>query len=207
MDLNDLMVKRHMTRAELCRMSGVPDSTLRGILSGGVQLERCQAGTLYRVAKAVNTTMEELLDGTMAAPKPEYPPSRPVHEAGSLMPFYVLLDAVTGILRSEGDLAFMRQLRQTDWIGRYDRHRMHRAALLLLGLNDFLCRKHGITPDSRYDALRHLRLDRPVYSLDTLEKDDCGSFDQAKAWAENHAIPELARFSIFLTEDDLHPKE
>ena len=61
--------------------------------------------------------------------------------------------------------------------------------------------------DSRYDALRHLRLDRPVYSLDTLEKDDCGSFDQAKAWAENHAIPELARFSIFLTEDDLHRKE
>ena len=118
MDLNDLMVKRHMTRAELCRMSGVPDSTLRGIVSGGVQLERCQAGTLYRLAKAVNTTMEELLDGTMAAPKPEYPPSRPVHEAGSLMPFYVLLDAVTGILRSEGDLAFMRQLRQTDWIGR-----------------------------------------------------------------------------------------
>ena len=207
MDLNDLMVKRHMTRAELCRMSGVPDSTLRGILSGGVQLERCQAGTLYRVAKAVNTTMEELLDGTMAAPKPEYPPSRPVHEAGSLMPFYVLLDAVTGILLSEGDLAFMRQLRQTDWIGRYDRHRMYRAALLLLGLNDYLCRKHGITPDSRYDALRHLRLDRPVYSLDTLEKDDCGSYEQAKAWAENHAIPELARFSIFLTEDDLHRKE
>ena len=57
MDLNDLMVKRHMTRAELCRMSGVPDSTLRGIVSGGVQLERCQAGTLYRLAKAVNTTM------------------------------------------------------------------------------------------------------------------------------------------------------
>ena len=207
MDLNDLMVKRHMTRAELCRMSGVPDSTLRGIVSGGVQLERCQAGTLYRLAKAVNTTMEELLDGTMAAPKPEYPPSRPVHEAGSLMPFYVLLDAVTGILRSEGDLAFMRQLRQTDWIGRYDRHRMYRAALLLLGLNDYLCRMHGITPDSRYDALRHLRLDRPVYSLDTLEKDDCGSYEQAKAWAENHAIPELARFSIFLTEDDLHRKE
>ena len=25
--------------------------------------------------------------------------------------------------------------------------------------------------------------------------------------AADHAIPELARFSIFLTEDDLHPKE
>ncbi|MGN0746355.1 MAG: helix-turn-helix domain-containing protein [Aristaeellaceae bacterium] len=206
MYLNDLMAKHHMTREELCRLSGVPDSTLRGILSGGVKLERCQAGTLHRLAKAMNTSVEELLGSTMVEPEPEYPPSRPVHEDGTLMTFYVLLDAVTGKLHAEGELAFVRQIRENDWIGRYYRNRMYRITLFLLGLSDYLCRKHGISPDPRYDTLRHLRLDRPVYSLDTLEKDDCGSFEQAKAWAENHAIPELARFNIFLTEDDLRRK-
>lgn len=203
MYLNDLMAKYHLTRAELCRLSGVPDSTLRGILSGGTQLERCQAGTLYRLAKAMHTTVEKLLDGATAGTESEYPSSRPVHEEGTLMTFYVLLDAVTEMLYSEGNLAFLRHLWENDWIGRYYRHRRYRIALLLLGVNDYLCRKHGIAPNSRYDALRHLRLDRPVYSLDTLEKDDSGSYEQAKTWVEKHRIPELARFSIFMTEDDL----
>ena len=63
MYLNDLMAKRHMTREELYRLSGVPDSTLRGILSGGAQLENCKAGTLYGIAKALHIPMEALLEG------------------------------------------------------------------------------------------------------------------------------------------------
>ena len=46
--------------------------------------------------------------------------------------------------------------------------KLQRELLEILSDIDAVCRKHGITPDSRYDALRHLRLDRPVYSLDTL---------------------------------------
>ena len=47
-------------------------------------------------------------------------------------------------------------------------------------------------------------LDSPVYSLSTLEEyDDPAGLEQAKAYAETYAIPELAAFNIFMTEEDI----
>lgn len=212
MYLNALMTKRHMTREELCRLSGVPDSTLRGILSGGVQLENCKAGTLYGIAKALQIPMEALLEGSNSI-HPEddactvHPPVQTVHDAGSLLTFYDLVDAVKDCLCVYDGPGYMELVRDLDLIGHFSQRQAYRAALFLLGLYDYLCRKLGVAPDARHDALRRMRLDRPVYSLDTLEVDDSRAFEQAKAYAESHAIPELARFSIFLTEDDLHRKE
>lgn len=57
MYLNDLMKEQHLTRAELCRRSGIPESTLRDILSGKVQIDHCEAGTLYFLAEALDTTV------------------------------------------------------------------------------------------------------------------------------------------------------
>lgn len=208
MYLNDLMAKRHMTREELYRLSGVPDSTLRGILSGGAQLENCKAGTLYGIAKALHIPMEALLEGaSYGLPEDDactgYPPVQTVHDAGSLLTFYDLVDAVKDCLCVYDDPGYMELVRELELIECFSQHHVYRAALFLLGLNDYLCRKQGVAPDARYDALRRMRLDRPVYSLDTLEVDDSRAFEQAKAHAESHAIPELSRFHIFMTEEDI----
>jgi hypothetical protein len=51
-------------------------------------------------------------------------------------------------------------------------------------------------------------LDRPVYSLSTLEEyDDSDALDNARAYAEAYAIPELADFNIFMTEEDISPDD
>lgn len=208
MYLNDLMIKRHMTRDELYRLSGVPDSTLRGILRGGVQIENCKAGTLYGIAKALRIPMETLLTGSSAGlPEDDACTGQPlvqtVHDAGSLLTFYDLVDTVKDCLCVYDGPGYMELVRDLDLIEHFSQHHAYRAALFLLGLNDYLCRKQGAAPDARHDALRRMRLDRPVYSLDTLEIDDSRAFEQAKAHAEGHAIPELSRFHIFMTEDDI----
>ena len=41
--LNQLMRARRLTKAELSRKSGIPDTTLRDLLSGSVRLENCKA--------------------------------------------------------------------------------------------------------------------------------------------------------------------
>lgn len=43
MYLIELMNARHMSRTDLSDLSGVPESTLRDILTGKAQLDRCEA--------------------------------------------------------------------------------------------------------------------------------------------------------------------
>ena len=50
MFLNNLMNSRNLTRAELSASSNIPESTLRDILNGKAQLDRCEAVTLYNLA-------------------------------------------------------------------------------------------------------------------------------------------------------------
>ena len=48
--MNDLLEKQHMTKYRLSKESGAPQATINDICSGKADLEKCLAGTLYRLA-------------------------------------------------------------------------------------------------------------------------------------------------------------
>ncbi len=54
--------KLRMTKYRLSKDSGVPQSTINDICSGKADLEKCAAGTLYRLAKMLGVSIEEILD-------------------------------------------------------------------------------------------------------------------------------------------------
>lgn len=207
MYLNELMNACHMSRAELSARSNIPESTLRDILNGKAQLDRCEAATLYNIAYALDVSVEEILEGYWDALERDAPAHTSVHDENSLMNFYVLADSMLGRLRVTGDLAFIDGIDQNGWIERMYQGREYRCALFLLGMMDYLCRKNGVRQVARYDEYRKTRLDGPVYALRTLNvNDDDGAFQRARTEAENNAIPELGRFGIYMTEEDIrHP--
>ena len=207
MYLNELMNACHMSRAELSARSNIPESTLRDILNGKAQLDRCEAATLYNIAYALDVSVEDILEGYWDALERDAPSRTSVHDDSSLMNFYVLADSMLGRLRATGDLAFIDGIDQNGWIERLYQGREYRCALFLLGMMDYLCRKNGVRQVARYDEYRKARLDRPVYALRTLNvNDDDGAFQRARTEAENNAIPELGRFGIYMTEEDIrHP--
>lgn len=207
MYLNELMNACHMSRAELSARSNIPESTLRAILNGKAQLDRCEAATLYNIAYALDVSVEDILEGYWDALERDAPARIAVHDDSSLMNFYVLADSMLGRLRATGDLAFIDGIDQNEWIERLYQSGQYRCALFLLGMVDYLCRKNGIRQVARYDEYRKARLDRPVYALRTLNvNDDDGAFQRARTEAENNAIPELGRYGIYMTEEDIrHP--
>lgn len=207
MYLNELMNARHMSRAELSARSNIPESTLRDILNGKAQLDRCEAATLYNIAYALDVSVEDILEGYWDALERDAPARTSVHDDHSLMNFYVLADSMLGRLRATGDLTFIDGIDQNGWIERMYQGREYRCALFLLGMMDYLCRKNGVRQVARYDEYRKARLDGPVYALRTLNvNDDDGAFQRARTEAENNAIPELGRFGIYMTEEDIrHP--
>ena len=207
MYLNELMNACHMSRAELSARSNIPESTLRDILNGKAQLDRCEAATLYNIAYALDVSVEDILEGYWDALERDAPSRTSVHDENSLMNFYVLADSMLSRLRATGDLAFIDGIDQNEWIERLYQGREYRGALFLLGMMDYLCRKNGVRHVARYDEYRKARLDGPVYALRTLNvNDDDGAFQRARTEAENNAIPELGRYGIYLTEEDIrHP--
>ena len=207
MYLNELMNACHMSRADLSARSNIPESTLRDILNGKAQLDRCEAATLYNIAYALDVSVEDILEGYWDALERDAPSRTSVHDENSLMNFYMLADSMLGRLRATGDLAFIDGIDQNEWVERLYDDGQYRCALFLVGVMDYLCRKNGIWQIARYNEYRELRLDSPVYSLSTLNvNSDDGDFQRARNDAENNAIPELGRYGIYLTEEDIrHP--
>lgn len=210
MYLNNLMDKHCMSRADLVRVSGVPDSTLRDILKGTAQIDHCEVGTLYEIALALDTTVEEIVEHywqeliEQRARTVAMEDMKIVHDDDSLVYFYITVSATMDGIRNRGEKEFIRGIRDAKWVEQFYSQKSYRTVLFLVGLMDYLNRKHNISPDPRYDNYRKLRLDKPVYSLDTLEQNDDGdAFEEARKYAENNAIRELARFNIFMTEDDI----
>lgn len=62
MMIEDLLVKRQMTKYRLAVLSGVPHATLNDICSGKTKLEKCSAETVYELAKTLSVPMELLTE-------------------------------------------------------------------------------------------------------------------------------------------------
>ena len=71
MIIDDLLALRHMTRYRLAVQAGIPHSTLNDICSGRTKLERCSAETVYKLAKALDVSMEVLTEYGMLQTKRE----------------------------------------------------------------------------------------------------------------------------------------
>ena len=62
MRFEELLHERGISRYYLSKTSGVPWATLADIYSGKTRLERCNASTLLKLSKALDMSLEELLE-------------------------------------------------------------------------------------------------------------------------------------------------
>lgn len=62
MMIENLLASRGMTKYRLAVQAGIPHATLNDICSGKTRLEKCSAETVYKLAKALNVSMELLTE-------------------------------------------------------------------------------------------------------------------------------------------------
>ena len=58
----DLLKRKSITAYRLAKQSGVPYTTVSDLCCGKTKIEKCTAETVYRIAKALDMTVEELLE-------------------------------------------------------------------------------------------------------------------------------------------------
>lgn len=183
--IKDKMDEKNMTMYKLSKESGVPQATINDICSGKAEIEKCAAGTLYRLAKVLNITIEDILESA----REEYRST-----------FETFKSNTCHHVKDMGDIDFMIHVLETDEIRfLYDKH-WYPEALYLLAMVDYLSRENGIPLCTKYDDIRSRKLKTPVYPVGVLLASEVLKSDEMKRKAEEEAIPEFLRFNIIENE-------
>ncbi len=65
MSINEIIVQSGMTKYRIAKLSGIPHATLNDLCAGKTRIEKCSGETLYRLSKALQVSIELLLESAM----------------------------------------------------------------------------------------------------------------------------------------------
>ena len=182
--ITEQLERKQMTKYKLSKVSGVPQTTINDICSGKVDLEKCSAGTLYRIAKVPGVS-EEILESAVSE-----------HRAS----FETFKSNVCHYVKNMGDVDFMIHVLESDEIRTLYERKWYPEALYLLAMLDYLSRENNIPLCTKYDDIRTRRLAKPVYPIGVLITSEVLKSEAPLREAEQEAIPEFRRFNIIKSD-------
>lgn len=180
MMLVECLEQKKMSMYRLAQSSGIPYATVHDICSGKTKLEKCSAETVYRLARALGTTMEELLSPCFMTRNS----------------FELFKSSICHRVKEMGDIDFLIDTLKKDEIRTYFERKWYAESFYLLAMLDYISRVNKIPLCNRYDDLRRCHLQQPVYPASILAQCVASKSDEAKKQAEKQAIPEFMRFNI-----------
>ncbi|MBQ9765355.1 MAG: helix-turn-helix transcriptional regulator [Lachnospiraceae bacterium] len=190
MYLNDLLNEKKMSKYRLSKESGVPQTTIIDICSRKARIEKCSADTIYRIAKALDVSMESLIEEEMQDYTPQ--PRR-----GS---FEVYKSSVCHLVKDKGDIDFVIDTLSSDEVRRLYNRRWYAEAFYLLAMVDYISRENNIPICGNYNDIRMQRLPDIVYPASVMLLDAAMQTDIHRKECMNNAIPEFLKFNIVENE-------
>lgn len=182
--LKNRMLKKNLSAYRLSQISGIPYTTLNELLRGKTKIANCTADTLYRLAKALEVPMEELL-----LESPEYRSN-----------FETFKSNICHLVKDQGDLDFIIEVLQSKDIRRYWEREWYPEAFYLLAMVDYLSRVNELPICTDYNDIRACSLKKPIYPRDfELAAKISPELDQ-RALCMKESIPEFKRFNIMESE-------
>ena len=182
--VNELLLKQNMTKYRLSKLSGIPYTTINDICNNRADLKKCSVDTVYKIAKALNVSMEEILE-----PYYIYRPD-----------FELFKSSICHKLKELGDTEFLIDILESKVIVEYIDQKWYPEALYTLAMLDYISRENNVPICSEFDEIRKHRLSQPVYPASVISRCAASGTDDAKEEAIKDAIPEFLRFNIVESE-------
>lgn len=190
MRINELLSEKNMSRYRLSKISGVPQATINDICNGKAKIEKCSAETIYKISKALDTTMEALLNFRRSADENlEYRPS-----------FETFKSNICHLVKVKGDVEFLIETIERDEIRMLFNKKWYRESLYLLAMVDYLSRINAVPLCSDYEDIRNTRLEKTLYPASIIAASAAAQDDRFKEEGLAASIPEFARFNIVESE-------
>lgn len=180
MTIRETLKEKNMSVYRLAKESRIPYATINDICSGKASLEKCSEETIYKLAKALELSMEELLTSCLL----------------KRSSFENFKSTVCHRLKELGDLNFIIETLESGDIRMYYDKKWYPESLYLLAMLDYISRENQIALDREFDDIRQCKLEKALYPL-SLQAISLamGKQDMHKE-AQKSAIPEFLRFNI-----------
>ena len=184
MTFGRLVENKNISAYRLSKESDVPYMTINDLINKKTAITKCNAETVYKIAKALDASVEELLEPYLRA--------RPSFE--------LFKSNICHRLKEFGDIDFLADVIENDEIMDYYNAEWYPECLYLLAMFDYISRVNHVPLCSEYDKLRSLKLSSVIYPSSVLAVDMATKSDRARKEAWNNAIPEFRRFNIIENE-------
>ncbi|SDW03814.1 Cro/C1-type HTH DNA-binding domain-containing protein [Kandleria vitulina] len=187
MTLKDILEKRNMTPYHLSKISNVPYSTVNDLYKGISTLEKCSAGTIYKIMHALGLSTDMVLVSIMEKRPGLENFKREVRQGINEMGEVKYVISVLG----KNVIDFYMQL---DW---------HIEALYLLATIEYLCHKNHLDFIDQYDysALETYVPEEAIYPEGIGLLSRIMGMDMKERVLE-FAIPEYMKYNIIEYEMD-----
>ena len=184
MNINDILQKKNITKYRLSKISGVPFTTISDISTGKAKIEKCAADTIYKLSKALNVTMEDLV-----ADRLEYRQN-----------FESFKSNICHMVKDMGDIDFIIDTLESDKIRKLYQKRWYPESLYLLAMVDYLSRENDLPACAEYSDIRKAKLKEPIYPSGVIAMCAVNKSERPKQDSLKGAIPEFIRFNIVESE-------
>ena len=188
MIVNELLQKENMSRYRLSKESGVAMTTITDICSGKAELDKCAAGTIYKIAKVLGVSVDFLLENNKE------------RSADYRCSFETFKSNTCHHVKDLGDIDFTIETLETDEIRKLYNRQWYREALYLLAMVDYLSRLHSLPLCTNYNDLRCKKLEKPYFPASVAVSYAATGDERIKNEAVANAIPEFLRFNIVESE-------
>lgn len=188
MIVNDLLQKENMSRYRLSKESGVAMTTITDICSGKADLEKCAAGTLYKIARVLGVTVDSLLENNES------------QEVDHRCSFETFKSNTCHHVKDLGDIDFIIETLEADEVRKLYNRSWYREALYLLAMIDYLSRMNSLPICTNYNDIRSQKLEKPHFPAGIVASYAATGDERIKDEALANAIPEFLRFNIVESE-------
>jgi len=188
--LNDLLKEKNISKYRLAKESGVPQTTIVDICSGKAQLEKCSASTLYRIARALNVSMESLIEQEMEKTVPQIKRNSFEHFKSNVCHF----------VKDKGDLEFIIDTLSKDEIRALYNRKWYAEAFYLLAMVDYLSKENDVPLCTNYNDIRTQKLQELIYPTSAVLSDAAMNTDKHCKECLKNAIPEFLNYNIVENE-------
>lgn len=184
--LNKLLNQKGLSKYSLWKISKVPQSTISDICSGKTDIKKCSAETIYRLAKALGVSMEELVAQSV--------------ERTARPSFEIFKSTICHQVKDMGDTQFLLNTLESNSVREYYEKGWYPEALYLLAMVDYISRLNEVPMCKNYNDIRTTRLKTPIYPADIITLCAILKSNSPKAECVKQAIPEFLRFNIIECE-------
>ena len=184
MTIKKMLKENNMSIYKLSKLAKIPYGTCNDIVNGKTKLEKSSAETVYKIAKALNVSMEEIIEPCLIKRNS----------------FENFKSTICHQVKEMGDIAFIIETLESQNIRMYFEREWYPESLYLLAMIDYLSRENDIPICDEYDDLRQCKLDQTIYPSGILAIAAATKRDDALKHAAKTAIPEFKRFNIIENE-------